>query len=274
MKKQNKNNLEKEKTVNERQKEFYSNFKQNKATKAWYAVRNGILRKIRKNIGAESQIYELHKEWFGDLSNKKVLDLGCYAGNSLSYYLAENSKKYIAIDLSEKGISNLRKRLKHFDHAEAYSMDFLSEAFLEKDFDLIYAYGVLHHFRDTNSLIKRLKEKLSSGGTIISNDPLQTSFPIKLIRTLYRPFQSDKDWEWPFSKQTYFKYEKAFNIIERRGMLGKSKWFFLLNLLPYSSENKKGIAKKWHQEDWEKSKSSNLHMFRCMHLTMLMQKKE
>lgn len=274
MKNQKKNNLEKVNAVNERQKEFYNNFKQNRATKIWYAVRNGILRKIRKNIGVESQINKLHLEWIGDLSKKKVLDLGCYAGNSLSYYLAENSKKYIAIDLSEKGISNLSKRLKHFDHAEAYPMDFLSEAFLEKDFDLIYAYGVLHHFRDTSLLINRLKEKLSSRGTIISNDPLQTSFPIKLIRFLYRPFQSDKEWEWPFSKQTYFKYEEEFNIIDRRGMLGKSKWFFLLNLLPYSSANKNEIAKKWHQEDWEKSKSSNFHMFRCMHLTMLMQKKE
>src|SRR5690606_6918858 len=101
----------------------------------------------------------------------------------------------------------------------------------------------------------------------------QTSLPIKIIRTLYRPFQSDREWEWPFSKKTYLKFENAFFIKERRAMLGKAKWFFLINILPISSSKKTTIVKNWHEEDWEKSQNSNFHMFRCMHLTMLMQKK-
>ncbi len=259
--------------VNQKQKEFYNSKKKNRITKIWSYFRNGLMTKIRKNLGVERQVNEVHKIWCGDLTDKKVLDLGCYEGNSLSYYLAENSKKYIAIDLSEKGISNLQKRLKKFKNAEAYAVDFLSDEFIEKDFDLIYAYGVLHHFRDTDGIISKLKEKLSPSGLIISNDPLQTSVPLRLLRSVYRPFQSDKEWEWPFSRKTFYKYEKAFDILEKRGMLGKAKWFFLLNLLPFSEGKKTEIGRKWHQEDWERSKSSNSHMFRCMHLTMLMQKR-
>ena len=267
--------MEKRETLetNIRQTEFYQYKKKNFATKIWYSLRNGILRKVRKSIGVEKQIHQLHLEWCGDLSKKKVLDLGCYAGNSLSMHLALNSKEYIAIDLSENGISHLRNRLKNIKHANAFAIDFLSEEFTEKNFDLIYAYGVLHHFKDVQMLIERLNEKLNTNGMIISNDPLQTSLPIKLIRTLYRPFQSDKDWEWPFSKKVYYQFENAFIIRERRAMLGKTKWFFIVNLLPFSAQKKLAIGKKWHHEDWEKSKVSDSYMFRCMHLSMLMQKR-
>jgi 2-polyprenyl-3-methyl-5-hydroxy-6-metoxy-1,4-benzoquinol methylase len=260
--------------TNKRQKDFYESKEKNFATKFWFTLRNGILRKLRKQIGVDDQIYQLHMRWCGDLSNKKVLDLGCYEGNSMSIYLAENSKEYIAIDLSEKGINYLTKRIKHIPTARALAIDFLSEKFEEKDFDLIYAYGVLHHFKDVDHLISKLKEKLIAKGCVISNDPLQTSLPIKLLRVIYRPFQTDRDWEWPFTKNVFYQFDQAFKILERRGMLGKSKWFFLINLVPLSSKRKVKIIQNWHLEDWMKSQKSDSHMFSCMHLTMLMQKND
>lgn len=260
--------------TNERQKEFYNKKKKNLATKLWYSLRNGLLQDLRNTIGLEFHIHKLHLSWLGDLSNKKVLDLGCYAGNSLSMYLAKNSKEYIAIDLSEKGISSLRKRLKDLPNASAFTIDFFAEEFTENNFDLIYAYGVLHHFKDVDNLIEKLNEKLNRSGEIISYDPLQTSFPLKFIRNVYRPFQTDRDWEWPFSQETFFKFNKAFRVKERRGMLGKSKYFFFVKLLPLSSSMKLKIGKDWHVDDWEKSSYSDKHLFKCMHLTMWMAKKD
>ncbi|MCM4161386.1 class I SAM-dependent methyltransferase [Antarcticibacterium flavum] len=259
--------------INKKQQEFYENKKKNFATRIWSFFRNGTLNKIKKEIGVEQDIYNLHVSWFGDLSKKKVLDLGCYEGNSLTYYLAEKSLSYLGIDLSEKAIKSLNGRLIKLDHAEARAVDFLSSDFKEKDFDLIYAYGVLHHFENVDELISRLKEKLSKDGEIVSHDPLQTSFPIKVVRTIYRPFQSDRHWEWPFSKKTYYKFEQAFNIKERRAVLGKAKWSAMFGILPISEENKIDRAKKWHQEDWENSRDSDAHMFKCMHLSMLMKNK-
>lgn len=258
--------------TNLRQKEFYDTKKKNFATKIWSYFRNGILNQTRKKIGVDKQILDLHVSWFGDLSTKKVLDLGCYEGNSLSYFLAQNSKEYIAIDLSEKGINNLSKKIENIPTAKAIAVDFLSSEFDEKDFDLIYAYGVLHHFKDINSLVQRLQEKLASKGKIVSYDPLETSVPVKFLRQIYRPFQTDKDWEWPFSKKVYYSFSQAFNVKERRAILGKSKWFFILDFLPISSKKKIDIARNWHQKDWEKSQISDCAMFECMHLTMLLEK--
>jgi SAM-dependent methyltransferase len=259
--------------TNKKQAAFYNNIKQNYFTKLWASFRNGVLNKIRKNIGVHDQAYDLHKVWFGDLSTKKVLDLGCFTGNYLSLYLAERSKQYIGIDLSDLAIQKLNERLKPFPNANAYAIDFLSEEFIEKDFDLIYAYGVLHHFPNINILIQKLNKKLAANGNIISYDPLETSWPVKLIRTLYRPFQSDAAWEWPFTKKTIYKYHNAFNVLERRGILGKSKWVYLINFLPISELKKQEIGKRWHSHDWEKSAVSDVVLFKCMHLTMNMQKK-
>ncbi len=260
--------------MNKRQQEFYNKKNKNLPTRLWSYFRNGLLNRIKKDVKVEKDIYDLHKKWFGDLSDKKVLDLGCYAGNSLSVYLAQNSKYYLGIDLSEKGIASLNKKIEGISGANAIAVDFLSEEFSEKDFDLIYAYGVLHHFKNVEELILKLQEKIRPGGEIISYDPLQTSLPIKFIRTIYRPFQTDKDWEWPFSKRTYYMFKEAFKIKERRAVLGKTKWVVLINLLPTSQNKKKKIAEAWHSTDWERSSTSDSYMFKCMHLTMLFQKKQ
>ncbi|TDP00855.1 class I SAM-dependent methyltransferase [Flavobacterium sp. 245] len=259
--------------TNLKQKEFYNNKKKNFATNIWSKVRNGVLNQIKKNIGVQDQSYVLHKEWFGDLSTKKVLDLGCFSGNYWSMYLAENSKEYLGIDLSDIAIAKLSERIKHLPNAQAKAIDFLSDEFTVKDFDLIYAYGVLHHFENTSILIDKLNEKLAFSGEIISYDPLETSFPVKVLRTLYRPFQSDAAWEWPFTKKTFYLFQDSFNIIERRGLLGKSKWIALVNILPLSGEKKNEIGLKWHQQDWNDSKTLDSVLFSCMHVTMLMTKK-
>ena len=69
--------------VNKRQKDFYNHksSKKNLPTQLWYYFREKTLKKIRKDIGILNESYEIHKNWFGDLSNKKVLDLGCFEGN-------------------------------------------------------------------------------------------------------------------------------------------------------------------------------------------------
>jgi SAM-dependent methyltransferase len=167
----------------------------------------------------------------------------------------------------------LNERLKDIPSANAVAIDFLSEEFKERDFDLVYAYGVLHHFPNMEILLHRLNEIMATNATLISYDPLQTSLPVKIVRTLYRPFQSDADWEWPFTKKTVQQIRHAFNVTETRGILGKSKWVFLVNFLPISEEKKKNLGQKWHNQDWEKSANSDKILFSCMHLTMFMKKK-
>lgn len=260
--------------INKKQKEFYNTKKKNLPTKIWSYFREKVLKDIRKELGVLNQCYDLHQNWFGDLSDKKVLDLGCFSGNYLSLYLAKNAKSYIGLDLSEVGIERLQEKLKDIPTAKAMCADFLSDMdFPDKDFDFIYAYGVLHHFQSPDILIQRLNEKLSKNGVVISYDPLETSLPIKILRTIYRPFQSDSEWEWPFTKKTFKKFEDNFKVLDKHGLFGKSKWVFLLNFIPISNVKRLEIGKRWHEKDWELSAISNEHLFKCMHVTMRLEKK-
>lgn len=262
--------------TNQRQKDFYNSNnkdKQNLPSRIWSGIRNGMLSNFRNQFDIKNKVYSQHKIWLGDLTDKKILDLGCLRGNALSIYIAKNSKEYIGIDLSDVAISDLNKKLKkeNCKNSKAIAVDFLSPDFKETDFDIIYAYGVLHHFEDFDILINKLKEKLNHKGKIISYDPLQTSFPIKIIRAIYRPFQSDKDWEWPFNKKTLQKIKNNFKILDKKGILGKSKYFVLLNLIPFSKSSKEKIIKKYIDKDWNLKDIKD--SYSCMHITLFLENK-
>lgn len=262
--------------TNKRQKEFYNETdpkRKNLPTRLWSFFRNGILSDYRKTYDLKERVYAAHKEWMGDLSKKKILDLGCLRGNALSMYMAESAKEYIGIDLSDSAICQLQEKIrkKGFPNARAVAIDFLSPDFVDTDFDIIYAYGVLHHFENFDVLVDKLNEKLTRGGIIISYDPLETSTPIKLFRSMYRPFQSDKDWEWPFTKTTLQKLDASFEVLEKRGILGRSKYGIPLNFIPIKRKFIQKKIKTMIEKDWQASSWNDV--YKCMHLTMKLRKR-
>ena len=269
------NNINKTLEINKRQKEFYNNTTKHKnlASKIWSKLRNGTLHKYTNQLDLENKVYTEHKLWLGELKDKKILDLGCLRGNILSLYMAKNAKEYVGIDLSDVAIAKLNEKLINAEcsNAKGIAVDFLSVDFQHTNFDIIYAYGVLHHFEDFDLLISKLKEKLTKDGVIISYDPLETSFPVKVARMLYRPFQSDKEWEWPFNKKTFKKLNSSFVIEEKRGILGKSKYGLLMNYLPLSSNYKKEKIQVMIDKDWQLEQWSSVYA--CMHITMLLRNK-
>jgi len=259
--------------VNIRQREFYNqpDKSKNKVTNLWSYLRDKVLSDFRDNSGIKEQVYNEHKTWMGDLKNKKVLDLGCFRGNALSIYMAKNAASYVGIDLSDVAIEKLKKKLQKNDctHAVAYAVDFYSDDFKERNFDIIYAYGVIHHFPDLNQLFDRIEEVLKPDGIIVTYDPLQTSLPVKIARTLYRPFQSDKDWEWPFDKKALEKIGSRFRVSAMHGILGKSKWSFILNVLPFPG--KKKTISKMIEDDWKISRIDK-SLYACMQVTMRLER--
>ena len=263
--------------INKKQKEFYNSDnrgKKNIASSLWTSLRNGLLNDFRKKFDIKDRVYDEHKLWLGDLSDKKILDLGCLQGNYLSLYMAKNAKEYIGIDLSDVAIAHLQKTIEQNQckNASARAVDFLSPEFTETNFDIIYAYGVLHHFENFDLLISKMKEKLNPNGIIVSYDPLETSLPIKILRTIYRPFQDDKDWEWPFTKKVLAKIQSNFKIEEIRGVLGQSKYGIFINFLPLSHAFKSRVIAKMVDKDWN-CKTLN-DIYPCMHTTMLLRKVE
>lgn len=193
------------------------------ASKVWVSMRS-ILQQFRSDIDLKEGVFEKHKEWMGDVSRKKVLDLGCHKGDRMSKYLAKNAGSYIGVDLSESAIDRWSGSISHIESAQAIAIDFLSDDFDEGGFDVVRAQSVFHHFKHLEVFLDKLNDHVAEGAVIVTWDPLQTSPLLRVARAFYRPFQNNAEWEFPFGKQSISLIGNYFQISEIEGILGLSKY--------------------------------------------------
>jgi ubiquinone/menaquinone biosynthesis C-methylase UbiE len=85
--------------------------KGNLFSKFWRKVRR-LQITFRKEIGVQNYVWKLHKEWLSKLTDKSILDLGCFSGNDFIMYIAKNTNSYIGLDLSSTSISELNRKLR------------------------------------------------------------------------------------------------------------------------------------------------------------------
>jgi SAM-dependent methyltransferase len=273
------NELQEMIAANERQREFYERPIEVRmgqgedgslATKAYTAVHTRL---VRAYTSAEIQedVVRLHQRWAGDPTGKKVLDLGVLDGTPMTWWLAKRCGNFVAIDLSAPSVARVQRALAHLPHARALVADFLSPEFEERDFDLVHAAAVLHHFRHLEQMLDVLHDRLAPGGRVITYDPLQTALPVRLARALYRPFQQDAEWEWPFTRAAVRAIERKFRIVELRGVLGAAKWGIpLAVLLP---ERGTRVLRRLHEHDMRTNMRVDRSLWRCMHVTMLLERR-
>ncbi len=261
--------------LNEKQRSFYNtaakqrNF--NVIMEAWRRARRNMYFLLNES-GIWSDVYSLQKKWMGDLADKKVLDFGCYAGNALSGYLASHAREYWGIDLSDKALASLEKyfRERNIIGARLQAVDILSDEFSETDFDIIYAQGVIHHFNPIEVILSVLQKKLKEGGRVITLDPQQTSFLTRSVRAVYHPFRVDREWEWPFKRNTYLSIRQYFDIIHIKGFMGMSKW-----AIPLAVFNKRlaaNLAATLHKKDFSEATKEGPALWRCMLVIMCWEK--
>jgi 2-polyprenyl-3-methyl-5-hydroxy-6-metoxy-1,4-benzoquinol methylase len=262
--------------LNREQKAFYEKKVEHKrrlnpVMKLWEAWRNRVYR-IWEGIGVFDDVLKLHREWVGDLRGKRVLDLGCYTGNRLSLELASGSSFYLGIDLSENALAKLRERLQKagIANAEVRAVDFLSKDFDYEPFDLIYCNAVLHHFKDFDLLMSLLQQRLAPGGRIVSFDPLETALVVRVVRWLYRPFQTNAAWEWPFKQQNFATIQRHFRIEKIQGVVGLSKWILPLAALPVFANATTRLGRKLHEADLRASRQLDTRLWRCMSVNLCM----
>lgn len=263
-------------SINKRQKEYYEEAngaevskKNGKLTNLWRLVRKRALNVVPED--SKDQIYALHREWMSDLSNKTVLELGVGNGSPHSKTLAEESKEYYAIDLSRSRLDALSVELQNVDKTNFIEGDFLKEDFSGKKFDIIYALAVFHHFEYFETFLDTVIDKLAPGGIVITYDPAETWLPGRLLRKLYRPFQTDKDWEWPFNNKSFKLLDKKFLISDCVGIYGKSKYASILGVI--SPKIGRTFGAKWFHNDMKNKRSFN-KLKSCLQVSLCLKKKD
>jgi SAM-dependent methyltransferase len=220
------------------------------ATNLWRRWRARAL-SVFDDGAIDSSLVDLHLRWLGgDVASLKVLDLGVGYGNPLSMKFAREAREYVAIDLSASMVEWFQRQLKSNPtrNARAIVADFLSDDFVEGDFDLVYARAVFHHFKYFEAFLEKLRRSMAPGGIVITlDDPLETWLPMKLLRMAYRPFQTDADWEYPFTRKTLRAIQRHFDILKVQGTYGFSKWGIPLGFVAPQYARRR--ARAWHERD-------------------------
>lgn len=263
---------------NFQQRAFYdtpSHRRGNVMTSLWRRARRSLYC-VRDQLQTTALIEQCHRQWLGDLAGKRVLDLGCYAGNPLSIEIARRSAYYLGLDLSAAGIAQLQHTLaqEHIPHASAQVGDFLALDFPYPSFDVVYAVSVLHHFEHFDTFLKLLHDRIVPGGSVITTDPLNTCLSIRLARRLYRPFQSDAAWEWPFTQHSFAQIERYFSIEAVQGVMGYAKWAVPIAMLPYGSGLAIHAGQRLHEWDQHAAKQRGRGLWRCLQVAMHLRRRD
>jgi SAM-dependent methyltransferase len=241
----------------------------NTATRGWTALRRRI-QKLRSTAGVSEYLLDLHREWLGDLTGKRVLDLGCFDGNALSLWIAERAGEYVGLDLSEHAIAALNEKLAAagFENARGVARDFLANGWPDGYFDAIYAYSVLHHFRDIDVALAEVRRLLKPGGVVVTMDPMKLEPFNRLARAVYRPLQTDRDWEWPFDRKMLDAFIRHLDLVELRGIQGLVKLAYPLLLVPGLDRLGQRLGRRLIDLDDRHARSFSFGFYLCWHVAM------
>lgn len=135
-----------------------------------------------------------HSEW----SEKTVIDIGVGGGTELVKFLQAGAYCY-GIDLTQAAVLYTKERVKDYENLvelKQANCEDLAE-YYDKNFDLAYSYGVIHHSSSPEKCVGEIHKILGHKGKFVGmvySDFSLTGFYLWIIYGLCRlnPFQTQK----------------------------------------------------------------------------------
>ena len=209
---------------------------------------SGYYKSISYNLvkmpNLEDPVLSKALEYFDDIKNKTIIDLGCGKGMA-SIFFAYHGANVISVDYSSNAIQNLTKYCKEHNIPNITPMK-LSALELDKinQVDFIYGEMILHHIEPFKQFAEVLSKviKVCGKGFFYENNArsnLMMYFRNNLVGKLWVPKHGDKD-EHPLSLseikilKKYFKVKIEFpelfyfRLISTYLLNGYFKKFFIL----------------------------------------------
>lgn len=159
---------------------------------------------------------------FGPLKGKRILDIGCGAGES-SVYFALQGADVTALDVSEKMINTVIALAKtHNVTVKTIISDVMEMENTNETYDIVYGNGVLHHFQNHRKCLEIIYQVLTKSGVAAFIEPLTHNPIINIYRKIATEVRTED--------------EKPFKIIELEEMFTKQFdsfeheefWFFTM----------------------------------------------
>lgn len=120
----------------------------------------------------------------GDIRGKRLLDLGCGAGEN-SVYFAKQGAHCVATDYSPGMVEvALKLAASNGVKIEGRTANAMALDFPDNTFDLVYASNLLHHIPDPKIALKEMHRVLKPGGKACFWDPLKHNPVINVYRRM------------------------------------------------------------------------------------------
>ncbi|MBN1764938.1 MAG: methyltransferase domain-containing protein [Sedimentisphaerales bacterium] len=174
------------------------------------------------------------KEVMGDIRNKRILDLGCGAGET-SVFFAGQGAQVTALDISEQMI-DVTRRLAERHHVKLNARVMMAEDMDLPDnhFDFVFGNGVLHHVNRTHAY-REIHRVLKPDGKAIFIEPLCYNPVISVYRLIANTVRTKN--EKPFKFRDFKVLQKLFARVSHRefwlaGQLIFIRFFLLERINP------------------------------------------
>ncbi|NEP58126.1 MAG: class I SAM-dependent methyltransferase [Symploca sp. SIO2G7] len=141
----------------------------------------------------------------GDITGKKLLDLGCGAGEN-SVYFATKGAHCIATDYSP-GMVEVALKLAAANgvEIEGCTVNAMALDFPDNTFDLVYASNVLHHIPEPKIALQEMHRVLKPGGKACCWDPLKHNPVINVYRYLATEVRTEDEMPLDINIVNYIK---------------------------------------------------------------------
>lgn len=164
------------------------------------------------------------RERLGELRGKRILDLGCGAGEGAVWF-AKQGAEVVACDLSPKFLELVQALasvhsttlVTHVADADSIGLD-------ADSFDIVYAGNLLHHV-DIARTLDQIYYVLKPGGILVSWDPLKHNPLIKIYRRMATEVRTID--EHPLSVAQLSEFRKRFSNVQYDCFWFCTLWIFM-----------------------------------------------
>jgi len=177
--------------------------------------------------------YDLHDYMAGtfqfeNFANKRVLEIGCGSGIDSAEFAKHGAEVY-TVDLTKKATQTTKNLFNVLGFSKrVIRCSATALPFREEFFDVVYAFGVLHHIPNVENIINEIYRVLKVNGTILAmlyhKDSMQYH-AIMFTRGVMQRYFSHMTEEKIFAKFSEYRqdcpYSKAYTIEEAKKLFKK-----------------------------------------------------
>ena len=170
-----------------------------------YLIQN---KKERKLWEQRKIAYKIDKDWITKfLDHGKVLDVGCSGGQFLSYFDPKKWARY-GVEVDDSAVEYAKK-----NYGIAVRKGNITELTFNEKFDLVMMRGVVEHFANPITVLKKCSSLLKKGGFLfITATPSGDSFAFDVYREKWGLFS-------PPGHIHFFTVDLLSRILKKNGLI-------------------------------------------------------